>query len=47
MDLQRYPYLKASSASMLLVRSIKLHFTHRVMAVSAHALAAGRWNHFC
>ncbi|WP_299806147.1 hypothetical protein [uncultured Shewanella sp.] len=45
MDLQRYPYLKASSASMLLVRSIKLHFTHRVMEVSAQA--AGHWNHFC
>ncbi len=45
--LQRYSYLKVSSASMLLVRSTKLRFTHRVTEVSAHALAAGHWNHFC
>jgi len=36
MCLQRYPYLTASSASMLLVRSTKLRFTQRVTDNGMH-----------
>ncbi|MFT5704394.1 MAG: hypothetical protein ACI8SK_000340 [Shewanella sp.] len=36
MCLQRYPYLKASSASCFSFVNLKLRFTHRLAEVAAH-----------